>query len=447
MQPDIADLNSHFEVFITTRLGTEENTFGILLPIGWTVKDSIQWNGTNMGSWQYSKTLSDSVEKVEPAPNGYYWWVSFSDHTISSPDTIYFVPQIKTDNQSGTFFISYILGINGIQRWVSFFDLVSSGHPISVNAPMNLIVSNTNDGGIGSLRQALIDISSGGNITFDLPNHSTILLDSCLVIDRNITLTGLENDEFTISGNNKDRIFLIGVNNLIEGYWNGLFELSVSISNLNISDGHVEGQHDSGGGIHCSESLNLSNVNITNNFAGAAGGGIYWVGSTELHLNNVSLMNNSTQYGHGGGIYIHVSQEGTVVSLENVVIANNTGDYGGGFHAWTDTQKEGGWKIGPRISFVNVTIANNSAAQDLVSGGVHVGLGFHYFSMVNTIICGNSPQEISATNWNNVLTKPFIVAYSDIIGGVESNFSPSDVIWLDGNIDAYPMFVDSANSD
>src|SRR6476646_5822152 len=54
-----------------------------------------------------------------------------------------------------------------------------------------IIVTNTNDNGPGSLRQALVDAQDGDTIQFDSSlNGQTITLSGELVIDKNITISG-----------------------------------------------------------------------------------------------------------------------------------------------------------------------------------------------------------------------------------------------------------------
>ena len=55
----------------------------------------------------------------------------------------------------------------------------------------NLTVTNTNDSGAGSLRQAFADAASGDTIDFDLPAPSIIsLTNGDLVLDKNLTIIG-----------------------------------------------------------------------------------------------------------------------------------------------------------------------------------------------------------------------------------------------------------------
>ena len=78
IQPDIAQLNSTFEVQIGVSIDSLEEGgiphFGILLPVGWSVKDSIKYIGDVNGMFVFSQIMSDSLEILEPSLPGYYWW-------------------------------------------------------------------------------------------------------------------------------------------------------------------------------------------------------------------------------------------------------------------------------------------------------------------------------------------------------------------------------------
>jgi hypothetical protein len=48
---------------------------GIRIPLGWIVRDSIQYDGDFTGKWIFSESMSDSIENKDPSPVGYYcWW-------------------------------------------------------------------------------------------------------------------------------------------------------------------------------------------------------------------------------------------------------------------------------------------------------------------------------------------------------------------------------------
>src|SRR6516165_12447872 len=130
------------------------------------------------------------------------------------------------------------------------------------NRPANVItVTNTNDSGSGSLRQALADASNGDTINFAVTG--TIGLTSGeLLVDHSITISGPGIENLSINGNAKSRVFHIAS------------DQTVTISGLTIANGHAS---DSGGGIYNDHAvLMLSNCVITGNSAALnIGGGIH----------------------------------------------------------------------------------------------------------------------------------------------------------------------------
>jgi predicted outer membrane repeat protein len=315
-QPNAADPNSTFEVQITVRLEAEDRGgipyFGIRLPVGWTIMDNISYTGVLSGTLVYSAEMSDSMEIVDNPPEGYYWWVSIGDKVDFLPDgTVSIKPQIQTDDQTDLFFIDYMLGDSG--NGLNFRR--DDHHPISIGLPMSVTVTNTNNSGEGSLRQAIKDVSIDGEILFDLTYPATIVVESQLEIDRNITITGPEIGDLTISGKKNDRIFLINE------------DLNVNISNLYIVNGYASGESPDGGGIYCNSSnLCLNNVTIRDNSADNSGGGIYF-GNSDVTLTNVIIAKN--QATNGGGIgFGHQRSKPPIVT--NVTITENTALLDGG---------------------------------------------------------------------------------------------------------------------
>ncbi len=98
---------------------------------------------------------------------------------------------------------------------------------IELAAAGDQVVTNTNDSGAGSLRQALVDVGSGGTITFSLSYPATITLTSGeLAITKDMTITGPGADQLAISGNDASRVF-----NVNSG--------TSTISGITIRDGYV----------------------------------------------------------------------------------------------------------------------------------------------------------------------------------------------------------------
>ena len=145
-------------------------------------------------------------------------------------------------------------------------------------------VTNNDDSGPGSLRQAIADANPGDEITFAGTVTGTITLTSSqLVINKNLTITGPGADVLTISGNNASRVF-----NISSG-------ADVTISGLTIANGYSGGN---GGGIYNEGTLTLNNSTVSGNYA-SYGGGIYNEGT--LIINN-STVSGGNYASYGGGI-------------------------------------------------------------------------------------------------------------------------------------------------
>ena len=115
---------------------------------------------------------------------------------------------------------------------------VPSGIPTPTPAPTpcpgGYAVCNTNDSGPGSLRQAILDASSGDTINF-APSVTTVTLTSGeLVIDKNLTITGPGANRLTVTAKPHDfvafRVFNISSSTV-----------TVSISGITISNGYCAG--------------------------------------------------------------------------------------------------------------------------------------------------------------------------------------------------------------
>src|SRR5438270_1120640 len=151
-----------------------------------------------------------------------------------------------------------------------------------------ITVTNTNDSGPGSLRQALADANNGDTINFAVTGTIGLTSDE-LLVTRSITISGPGAENLAVNGNAKSRVF-----HIVSGQ-------TVTISGLTITNGHVS---DSGGGIYNDHAvLTLNDCTISDNSAtGNIGGGIHNdgkdVGHATLQINNCLITNNS-----GGGIY------------------------------------------------------------------------------------------------------------------------------------------------
>jgi len=224
------------------------------------------------------------------------------------------------------------------------------------------------------------------------------------------------------------------------------------LKGFTIVNGHAVGVHpfNRGGGILCQYgSPRIEHVRVTGNHADIVGGGIYLEHSASA-LRDVEVAHNTA--GGGGGMGCYYGQP----SLVNVCLQSNTATQsdGGGmilYHASplmrnvlvadnTAPAKAGGIHFDAANPVMeNLTVVSNSAAH----GG---GLNVSYSSapvLRNSIIWGNSPQQVEFDDWWFAMA--LTVEYSDLQGGLAAieTHGLGPVHWLDGNISADPVFGDA----
>ncbi len=136
--------------------------------------------------------------------------------------------------------------------------------PIQLSAA-TITVSNTNDGGSGSLRQAIQDAAAGDTINFSVTGSITLTTGELLVA-ADLVIVGPGAAGLAISGNTNSRVFEIGSN------------ATVTISNLTIRDGHAPdgmtagSDGESGGGIYNSSAQTLAGCAVSGNTGGYGDG-------------------------------------------------------------------------------------------------------------------------------------------------------------------------------
>src|SRR5262249_25245752 len=151
-------------------------------------------------------------------------------------------------------------------------------------------VTNTNDNGPGSFREAIASAASGDTIDFSVTG--TIRLTSGeLVIDKNLTIQGPGAYLLTISGNNASRGFFINPGAPGATVGPPATALTVAISNLTITEGKAKGGN---GG---------TSFNGFPSGGGAAGmGGAVFINNGDVTIEGVVLISNQAIGGDGGAI-------------------------------------------------------------------------------------------------------------------------------------------------
>jgi parallel beta-helix repeat protein len=245
-----------------------------------------------------------------------------------------------------------------------------------------LIVTNGNDAGVGSLRQALGEASA-----FQIPavqfasGVSTVTLTSSSLTPSNEIQINGDSAGVTIQRSSTAslfRIFDIGFSDIVQ------------FRNLTISGGNSN--TDGGGGIDNSGTLSLVNCRVQANTSPSVGsGGIRNSGSLTLINSVVSANSCSFTGGVGGGIFNTGS-----LSLINSVVSGNRGWGSAGIH-----------HVGSALSLINSTVTGNAANNYGGGGGIS---SFSNATLVNSIIAQNSAT--SGTADLSVSTGTFTATYS-----------------------------------
>ncbi len=230
-----------------------------------------------------------------------------------------------------------------------------------------------------------------------------------------------------------------------------------------------------GGGIHCGDpafgarpnSPTLSHLKVINNEALGSGGGIYsFIGTPTISstiisnnrapkgagiamftsgplLSQVKIINNVAS-DIGGGVYGDFPVD---FVFDYVLIANNESANGGGAIYLNFTGTAGGM-------MKNLTICHNKSTDEFpaitLTLNPEEGFGFSRLNFVNSIIYANEEPVFGLWGLNEEFISRVTVSYSDIEGGQDAiglRNEFADFIWLDGNIDADPLFHNPDNRD
>ncbi|HLO86546.1 MAG TPA: cadherin-like domain-containing protein [Nostocaceae cyanobacterium] len=200
-----------------------------------------------------------------------------------------------------------------------------------------ITVTNNNDSGAGSLRQAIAQAQAGDTITFaaNLANQTITLTSGQLTINKNLTIDGAAAANLVISGNNSSRVFEVTPNEIYE-------PSSVTFRNLTIANGRVTGNDESaaGAGIKTGDNTTLliENCKINNNNADYGGGGIFTGFQGDTTIINSKFDGNigtGAREERGGGA-IATKNAGSLL-VQNSEFTNNKGINGGAINSLLQT--------------------------------------------------------------------------------------------------------------
>jgi len=271
--------------------------------------------------------------------------------------------------------------------------LLFAATAMSVHAA-TITVTNTNDSGPGSLRQALAVAHDGDRITFAVSGTIT-LTSGQLGISKNVTISGPGADQLSIVGMPFRFVLVVAVKaatisgltirNGATGIYNGG---TLTVMNCVISGSSVSG-------IENWASMTVVNSNVSDNFFGIHNA------TGEFGVATATILSTTVSGNSAGGVVAAPNIFGGRVYItitDCIISGNSTTVDGGGIGGATtltvanstisgnSARTSGGGISGGDVSIVNSTVSGNSAGT---SGG---GLSTFFSSLrvANSTITGNS---------------------------------------------------------
>ena len=262
----------------------------------------------------------------------------------------------------------------------------------------NYTVTNLNDSGAGSLREALTlanGDAAADTIVFQAGLTGTLTLTSGeLVITSNVSIDGDGdgdgNADITVSGNDASRVF-----NIDDGLATAI---TANLNGLVIRDGFSASGYDGGAIRVADDALILTNSTITENVSQRQGGAIINFGSTTL--TNTILSGNQSTY--DGGAIMNLGS----VHITNATLSGNRADGSGGAIA----------NYGPSavLELTNATVSGNYAGA---GGGIANQHGST--ALINTTVAGNTADVGGGiVNFASTLTSTLTLTNSTVSGNL-----------------------------
>ncbi|MEM7737779.1 MAG: hypothetical protein AAF267_18530 [Deinococcota bacterium] len=220
-------------------------------------------------------------------------------------------------------------------------------------------VTNLNDTGAGSLRDAITAAGEGDTITFQAGLSGTINVGVEIAINENDLTIDATGTTIAVDGQGTSRVFRHTGTGIL------------TINNLTIQNGNNAGN---GGGILSNGDVNIINSTLAENRSGV-GGGIFVFGTATI-TNSIVHGNRADGFG-GGGV---VSIGGNVVMINSMTFGNFTVGNGGG--VGTDSN----------IVLINSTVSGNRATN---GGGA---FSFGNTILNNSLVLGNDAPNQPANS-------------------------------------------------
>jgi hypothetical protein len=294
----------------------------------------------------------------------------------------------------------------------------------------DIVVTNCDDSGPGSLREAYFNAIDGDTIDLTQLSCSTISLTSGALTNsgtaENVTLEGPGKYDLTIDGGHSNRVLvhngaeyltLTGLSITAGSYageygggciysYGGVIAEYVNISDCSLSSSGTD--HAYGGAIYAKGGVILGGVSITGSTAHAASansaGGALFANKAQVFMSTISgnsVAGDGSHYARGGGVFVLTD---TIIGYST--IADNTADSGGGIFLLgaADTMIVADATItgnhargaggGLYAKYKPLQIANSTITQNTAVFDFGAGVYLTYDTDIqSTIIAGNTSQD------------------------------------------------------
>ena len=277
-------------------------------------------------------------------------------------------------------------------------------------AASTITVTNANDSGPGSLRQAIAGAAAGDTIVFDpaLAGATIVLQSGELVVDKDLRIEGPASQRLVVSGNHTSRVLRVtgGV--------------SVTLTSLAIMYGQAAGGEitgtagESGGGIVNAGELHLQHCIVAENAAGRGRDGSGFYPGNPIP---------ATPGGDGGGIF----SIGALMISDTPVISNTAGAGGAGSvgcYTCSGVGGEDGGQGGGIYSAGRLFVTDSAIGQN------HAGDGGHYGDGASDVVggSGGSGGGVYTTGQMTVTWSSFVANWAGEGGEGENGCRPHELL-------------------
>jgi hypothetical protein len=256
------------------------------------------------------------------------------------------------------------------------------------------VTSLADDGGAGTLRSQVAAADPGELIVFQAGLTGTILLNSELLIQKNLTIGGPGARQLRISGGDTTRVLRVSEETAV-----------VEVKGVTIEHGLAGDMLPFGGGllVEAATRVRLERVSLVDNVADSGAGfpgfgaGAF-VRDGELELIDSTVAGNRVLDDNGGGGGLFIAEVGTTFEIVRSTIADNQADLGAGVTAAgadgtiEDTtiarnvaELGGGIATSPTVANVDIArslVTANEAATGPACNGLVTSLGLNVVDAV-----------------------------------------------------------------